>query len=491
MRPTAAQANTTSRTGQPTVGGPGGSRWRTPAVALAALALSMVAPPAGPAHAAPDGLTTTEVSFVGNGGVVLHGTVLAPVSTAPRRSGLVMVQGAGNRGRQELRAEAEAFVSHGIVTLIYDKRTVGYSMFHRDYSVLADDAIAGLRLLRSRPDVDPARAGLWALSEGAWVGPLAANRSTDVKFLITVGAAGVTPARQTAWAYGEYLRHAGVSGSLPRTMQVTALRMAVGAGLFAEATYNPVPAWELVHQPVLAQWGEYEREAVPQESSQIIREALERGGNTHYTIRFVPGVRHNLNLTANGGFDRIHSLPPNYGDLEASWIDGLAHSLPTASVDPAPHQYRPSSAVTPLAWYESPWLQLAALVMFLVAFAGYPLTAAVRRILGRRGAMPVRRPARLLAATGLTTTLGFLMYALFMIVTAANIVGPVLGGRPIPWLILQLLAVATVAATFTTALAWRRQHRNLTGAQHVRLGLLVAAGVLFLPWAGYWGLLIP
>ncbi|HEY3010349.1 MAG TPA: hypothetical protein VGJ63_20125 [Micromonosporaceae bacterium] len=145
----------------------------------------------------------------------------------------------------------------------------------------------------------------------------------------------------------------------------------------------------------------------------------------------------------------------------------------------------------PLAWYESPWLQLAALVLFLVAFAGYPLTAAVRRIRGRRGAMPVRRPARLLAATGLTTTVGFVMYALFMIVTAANIVGPVLGGRPIPWLILQLLAVATVAATLSTAVAWRRDHRNLTRAHHVWLGLLVAAGLLFLPWAAYWGLLIP
>jgi hypothetical protein len=455
------------------------------------LALSTVTLSAGPAHAAPDGLTTTDVSFVGNGGVVLHGTVLAPASAAPRRPGLVMLQGAGNRGRQELRAEAEAFASHGIVTLIYDKRTVGYSLFHRDYSVLADDALAGLRLLRSRPDVDPARAGLWALSEGAWVAPLAANRSTDVKFLITVGAVGVTPARQTAWAYGEYLRHAGVSGSLPRTMQVTTLRMAIGAGLFAEANFNPVPAWEHVHQPVLAQWGEFEREAVPQESIQIIRQALERGGNTHYTIRFVPGVRHNLNLTANGGFDRINSLPPNYGDYEASWIDDLAHGLPAASADPAPRQDRPSSAVTPLAWFESPWLQLAALVLFLVAFAGYPLTAAARRILGRRGAPLVRRPARWLAATGLITTVGFLVYTFFILATAANIIGPVLIGRPIPWLILQLLAVATVAATFATAVAWRRQHRNLTGAHHVRLGLLAAAGLLFLPWAAYWGLLIP
>jgi hypothetical protein len=403
-----------------------------------------------------------------------------------------MLQGAGNRGRQELRAEAEAFARRGVVTLIYDKRTVGYSLLQRDYAVLADDALAGLRLLRARGDVDPASVGLWALSEGAFVAPLAANRSTDVKFLITVGAVGVTPVQQTTWAYGEYLRHAGVSGSLPSTM-VTSARMSVAAGLFPEATFDPVPAWEDLRQPVLAEWGELDREAVPRESSQLIRQALERGGNTRYTIRFVPGVRHNLNRTANGGFDRIDRLPADYGDFEASWINGLAagQPAPAVSAQPAPPWAQPSRPLAPPAWYESPWLQLAAVLLFGVAFAGYPLTAAARRLRGLHGEPLVRRPARWLAATGLATTVGFLLYLFFMLATAANLIGPVLGGRPLPWLLLQLLAVATVVATVATALAWRRHRRDLTGASHVRLGVLLVAGLVFLPWAAYWGLLIP
>jgi uncharacterized protein len=489
MRSARTQVQTTGRTGGSTLRRLARIGWCT----LILAALATLALPAVSAHAAPDGLATTEVSFVGNGGVMLHGTVLAPASTAQRRPGLVMLQGAGNRGRQELRAEAEAFARHGVVTLIYDKRTVGYSLLHRDYSVLADDALAGLRLLRSRADVDPTRVGLWALSEGAWVGSLAATRSTDVAFLITDGAVGVTPIRQTVWGYGEFLRHAGVSGSLPHTMQVTSARMAVAADLFPEANYDPVPAWEHVRQPVLAQWGEFDREAVPQESSQIIRQALQRGGNTHYTIRFVPGVRHSLNRTANGGFDRTESLPPNYGDYEVSWIDALAHGLPgpPASVGQAPHQDQPSHPLTPLAWYESPWLQLAAVALFLVAFAGYPLTAAARRISGRRGAPLVRHPARWLAAAGLATTVGFLLYIFFMLATAADIIGPVLIGRPIPWLILQLLAAATVVATVATAVAWRRHRCNLTVASQLRLGLHLTAGLVFLLWAAYWGLLIP
>lgn len=126
-----------------------------------------------------------------------------------------------------------------------------------------------------------------------------------------------------------------------------------------------------------------------------------------------------------------------------------------------------------------------------MAFTSYPLTAAARRIRGRRGAPLVRRPARWLAATGLATTVGFLLYLVFMLATAANVIGPVLGGRPVPWLILQLLAVVAVVATVATAVAWRRQRRELTGASQVRLGVLLAAGLVFLPWAAYWGLLIP
>ncbi len=196
-------------------------------VVFGALAAMLGIPAAAGAAQTPQattGFTGTEVSFVGSGDVVLHGTVLAPESSATPGPAMVLLGGAGSRGRNALRAEAEAFARRGVVTLIYDKRTQGYSLLHRDYSVLAD-ALAGLRLLKSRADVDPARLGLWALSEGAFAAALAAGRSPDVAFLITVGAIGVTPAAQTAQVYGTFLAHAGVSGSLKHTMPGTSHRV--------------------------------------------------------------------------------------------------------------------------------------------------------------------------------------------------------------------------------------------------------------------------
>ncbi|MCP2323113.1 hypothetical protein HDA40_001620 [Hamadaea flava] len=458
--------------------------WRWILVTL--LALGAGGPYATPAAAAPGvDVAATVVSFEGDDGVVLHGTVVAPAASAVRRPAMVMLQGAGNRGQQALRADAEAFARQGVVVLLYDKRTDGYSLLQRDYSVLAGDALAGLRTLRARHDVDPARLGLWAASEGAFVAPLAATRSADVKFVITVGAVGVAPAVQTRWQWGQYLHHRGVSGSLAYAMREPSFQTIIAAGMFPEAGFDPAPAWRGVRQPVLAEWGELDYDAMPELSSQTIQRALSSGGNTHVTVRRVPGVRHTLHLTANGGFDHLDALPADYGRYEAAWIDRMPETTTGTDQDPD------VPTVAPLPWYGSTWLQAAGFSLLLVGFAGYPLTAGVRRFRGRRGAPPVRRPARWLAAAGLATALAAPAYLFFMMATAANVIGPVILGRTLPWLVLHLLAVGTVAAAATTLVSWRRRRTEVAPAERVRLGLLVTAGLTFVPLAVYWGLLLP
>jgi Prolyl oligopeptidase family len=138
---------------------------------------------------------------------------------------------------------------------------------------------------RRRPD----RIGIWGLSEGAWVASLAASRSDEVDFLVVVGAAGMTPLRQTTWSYAEFLHHAGVTGSLYRTLQVRAMYLLTGLNMFGNADYDAASVWERVDQPVLALWGEFDREVPASESSRLIAAALERGGNDHRTMKFIPG----------------------------------------------------------------------------------------------------------------------------------------------------------------------------------------------------------
>src|SRR5918999_1936334 len=73
---------------------------KTALIAILALVLG-----AGPAAAAPSrpvpapaGMTATEVSFRGGGGLTLHGTVLKPAGSSTTRPGVVLVTGSGAGG---------------------------------------------------------------------------------------------------------------------------------------------------------------------------------------------------------------------------------------------------------------------------------------------------------------------------------------------------------------------------------------------------------
>lgn len=445
---------------------------------IATLLAAVVAVSSPMPAAAPAG----DVSFTSHG-VALHGTVVVPEGGA-RGPGIVMVHGSGEHDRDDYRTEAEAFAKAGIATLIYDKRTEGYSLFERDYSVLADDALAAVRTLRSQPGVDPARVGVWGLSEGGWVAPLAASKSKDVAFVVTVGANGVSPDRQQSWAFETYLRRGGVTGSMVDMVASTNMRTLAGAGVFPEAGYDPVPVLEKVRQPVLGLWGELDRLTPPGEAVRIFRETLERTGNRQYTLKVFPQAQHGLRKTTDG-FDKLDGYAPGYLDLVGTWVTGLADGPVQASADPPPWQAGESVALAPLAWYERPWLQIGGWALALLAFAAYPVTALFRR----RKDVPLARPARWLATTGLLATGGFLAYYIALTAGAAMAPGPVLFGRTLPWLAVQLIAVGVVVAGVVTAVSWWRQRNETTGG--ARVGLLLAGAVVFVPWAVHWGLLMP
>ncbi|MFF4778319.1 hypothetical protein ACFY05_36400 [Microtetraspora fusca] len=103
------------------------------------------------------------------------------------------------------------------------------------------------------------------------------------------------------------------------------------------------------------------------------------------------------------------------------------------------------------------------------------------------------RAARFLSAAGLTVVLGSFAYLFYLVMTGGKLAvpGPVLAGRPLIWLTLQALTVASVVATVLTAPAWRRVRGSVPREERGRLGLLVVGGLVFIPWSLYWGLLLP
>lgn len=121
-----------------------------------------------------------------NGAVVLSGTVFAP-RAGGKHPAMIFVQGSGAEGRWASAYLADFVARHGYVALTYDKRGVGKSSGDWRTSTmgdLANDARAGIALLASRPDVDPARIGVYGHSQGGALAPAIAAGDTHVRWIV-------------------------------------------------------------------------------------------------------------------------------------------------------------------------------------------------------------------------------------------------------------------------------------------------------------------
>jgi hypothetical protein len=135
-------------------------------------------------------------------------------------------------------------------------------------------------------------------------------------------------------------------------------------------------------------------------------------------------------------------------------------------------------------------LQLGLILMLTVGFAFYPLAGLVGHIRKRSRASKLEGAQRLIVVAGLFTTLGLPIYLMFLMITAANVVGPVVVGRTLPWLLLQVSTVIVGVCAVVIAVSWWRSRRHDERTDHHRL-ILAAAGAVLLGWAAYWGLLMP
>src|SRR5262249_34825187 len=100
----------------------------------------------------------------------------------------------------------------GFVTLIYDKRGVGGST--GDFQTasiedLADDAIAGVHALQARADVRHDKVGITGVSQGGWIAPSAATRTSDVVFVLVISPSGINPMEQSNFSVENAMKKAG------------------------------------------------------------------------------------------------------------------------------------------------------------------------------------------------------------------------------------------------------------------------------------------
>jgi dipeptidyl aminopeptidase/acylaminoacyl peptidase len=154
-----------------------------------------------------------EIQFT-NGNAHLAGTVYLP-GNGNHLPAIVVLHDASIPTRQAAlyRHLREGLPALGFAVLIYDRRGTGESSGdrHVDYETLADDAIAGQHALARLPRIDPARIGFWGLSQGGWLAVLAAGRSREAAFAISVSAPLVTADQQMQFATSNLLTLRGYS----------------------------------------------------------------------------------------------------------------------------------------------------------------------------------------------------------------------------------------------------------------------------------------
>jgi pimeloyl-ACP methyl ester carboxylesterase len=270
--------------------------------------------------------------------VAVDGAALAVTYSPAGPAALVAVHGAGDgtRDSSPLYLHLHATLpERGIGVATFDRRGEGAStgdVSRGRFEVQARDALAVAAALGVE------RVGMWGFSQGGWVAPLAATRSRDVAFVVTVAAPGVSPAEQMRYANRRQLELAGYDAAvvqraleLRRVFEEWVHGAAVSPDLAAaidepwfpllylppsllddegrrlwieEMEFDPRPIFASVGVPVLAFYGERDSWTPVEPSVHAWREA---------TAVVVPGAEHDLTLP-NG------TIAPLYERTLVAWL---------------------------------------------------------------------------------------------------------------------------------------------------------------------------
>ncbi|NIO27656.1 MAG: alpha/beta fold hydrolase [Candidatus Latescibacteria bacterium] len=321
--------------------------------------------------------TQEEVIF-SNKEVTLAGALTLPQTPGPHPA-VVLLHGSGplNRDQEAFGMKpfwiiADHLTRKGVAVLRYDSRGVGGSSgaaYQYTISDVSDDALAAIRYLKTRNDINPHQIGLCGQSQGGAVAPLAASRSADVAFLICLAGLGlrgeeahIVQMTSIARADGAsereieelvedlkriislirggtnvaeirpvittMLKNQLVSMSPKSEKQLSTSDEAVNSHIECVVSlynspwfryfidYDPKPALKLVDCPVLLLFGGLDTQVPMEMHSVAMVDALKEGGNDDYTLTTIPKANHQFQRALTGS-------PSEYMQLEKEFVAGF------------------------------------------------------------------------------------------------------------------------------------------------------------------------
>ncbi len=304
-----------------------------------------------------------DVSFQ-NGDVTLKGNLIMPDGPGPHPM-VVCVHGSGP-GERHWGPFASYFLQFGMGVLSFDKRGAGESTGDwqkAGFDDLANDILAGVAYLKTRPDVDATQIGLFGISQGGWVGALTASKSDDIKFLIINTGSGVPVYENMVHETESILRSSGIAEEQIQEWRAFSLKVGkmVSDGQSPEtigAEFKPMKdkswikwvnmaAWppdhymwnwmklngnmdtgvilEKVKCPVLWFLGDRDSQVPTKDSEPRLNAALAKGGNPDYTVKALSPAAHVLFEAVATGFmsetmTSANKFVSGYWDTKTEWL---------------------------------------------------------------------------------------------------------------------------------------------------------------------------
>lgn len=305
------------------------------------------------------------VSIPSNG-FNLSGTLSQPAGPAPaagkgRYPAIVLVGGSGPTDRDETVAGIAIFAQlagsladGGYYVLRYDKRGVGQSGGRSETATLDDyaaDALAAVRVLRERKDIDPKRIVAFGHSEGAWVALIAASRSDDIAALAMAASPSGTGVDLVLEQQQYFLSKTTLSPAerearvdLQKRIQAAVL----GAGKWDDVpeplrrqadtpwfksflAFSPAPVMLKVKQPILILQGDLDRQVASSHADRLATIARSRKKTSPDAVQVahLDGVNHLFVPAKTGDVEEYAQLQPKVVDprVAKATIDWLAKVL--------------------------------------------------------------------------------------------------------------------------------------------------------------------
>lgn len=268
---------------------------------------------------------------IAGAGASLTGALLHPHGPGPHPA-IVFQPLARPETRQPWLFWADHFARRGVAALVWDNRGSDgpRGAPWSDFSDIAADAAAAIRLLRARRDIDPRRIGLFTVSQGAWIAPMVAAADPGLAFVALRSAPGLSQQRTVLFEARRELEKRGFSPADVAAAVAVKARfeqmLIAGAdddaldsvregvrdrpwfrhiGLMPRghwhrgwwrrnAVRDPARDWGRVRAPVLDLYGERDVELPVTESIAAMAAAYRPGGARTLTTRVFAGADHAL-----------------------------------------------------------------------------------------------------------------------------------------------------------------------------------------------------